>query len=136
MTGTRNGAIGRAETYFDEGGFLADLQRRVAIPTTSQETDSMSALQEYVSGEMTESLTKLGYECEVQPNPRAEYGPLLIARRIEDPAKPTVLTYGHGDVIRGHTCDRPRPRSSRATGPPAIAPPGRGSRHHGRRSAP
>jgi acetylornithine deacetylase/succinyl-diaminopimelate desuccinylase-like protein len=25
----------------------------------------------------------------------------MIARRIEDPSKPTVLTYGHGDVIRG-----------------------------------
>ena len=92
MTGTRKGAIARAGAYFDEGGFLADLQRRVAIPTTSQEADSMPALQEYVSGEMTESLTKLGYVCEVQPNPRAEYGPFLIARRVEDPAKPTVLT--------------------------------------------
>ena len=61
----------------------------------------MPALQQYVSGEMTESLQKLGYECTVQPNPRAEYGPFLIARRVEDPAKPTVLTYGHGDVIRG-----------------------------------
>ena len=101
MTGTRDGAIGRAEKYFDDGGFLEELQRRVAIATTSQETDSMPALQEYVSGEMTESLSKLGYTCEVQPNPRAEYGPFLIARRVEDPAKPTVLTYGHGDVIRG-----------------------------------
>src|SRR5205807_7706831 len=101
MTGTRDGAIERAEKYFDTGGFLADLQRRVAIPTTSQEEGSMPALQQYVSGEMTESLQKLGYECTVQPNPRAEYGPFLIARRVEDPAKPTVLTYGHGDVIRG-----------------------------------
>ena len=101
MTGTRAGAIGRAEKYFDDGGFLAELQRRVAIPTTSQEQDSMPALQEYVSGEMTSSLQKLGYDCTVLPNPRTEYGPFLIARRIEDPAKPTVLTYGHGDVIRG-----------------------------------
>ncbi len=61
MTGTRDGAIARAEKYFDEGGFLAELQRRVAIPTTSQEQDSMPALQQYVSGEMTESLQKLGY---------------------------------------------------------------------------
>ena len=61
----------------------------------------MPALQEYVSGEMSQSLQKLGYDCTVLPNPRAEYGPFLIARRIEDPAKPTVLTYGHGDVIRG-----------------------------------
>jgi len=101
MTGTRDGAIGRAEKYFDDGGFLAELQRRVAIPTTSQEQDSMPALQQYVSGEMTESLEKLGYDCTVLPNPRTEYGPFLIARRVEDPAKPTVLTYGHGDVIRG-----------------------------------
>src|SRR5262249_43311313 len=101
MTGTRDGAIERAEKYFDDGGFLADLRRRVAIPTTSQEADSMPALQEYVSGEMTQSLQKLGYACTVLPNPRTEYGPFLIARRVEDAAKPTVLTYGHGDVIRG-----------------------------------
>ena len=100
-TGSRDGAIQRAEKYFDDGGFLAELQRRVAIPTTSQEKDSMPALQEYVSGEMSQSLQKMGYDCTVLPNPRAEYGPFLIARRVEDPAKPTVLTYGHGDVIRG-----------------------------------
>ena len=87
MTGTRDGAIGRAERYFDEGGFLADLQRRVAIPTTSQEQDSMPALQQYVAGEMTETLQKLGYECTVLPNPKPEYGPFLIARRVEDPGK-------------------------------------------------
>lgn len=101
MTGTRNGALERAEKYFDRGGFLADLQRRVAIPTTSQEKDSMPALQQYLAGEMSESLKTLGYECEVLPNPRAEHGPFLIARRLEDPGKPTVLTYGHGDVVRG-----------------------------------
>ncbi|CAN5208924.1 M20 family metallopeptidase [soil metagenome] len=101
MSGSRNGAIARAEQYFDDGGFLDDLQRRVAIPTTSQEEGSMPALQQYVSGEMTESLRKMGYDCSVFPNPRAEYGPFLIARRVEDAAKPTVLTYGHGDVIRG-----------------------------------
>jgi len=101
MAGTRDGAVARAETYFDDGTFLAELQRRVAIPTTSQETDAMPALQQYVSGEMTESLQALGYECEVLPNPRPQYGPFLIARRIESADKPTVLTYGHGDVIRG-----------------------------------
>src|SRR5215211_989061 len=70
MTGTRDGAIQRAEKYFDDGGFLAELQRRVEIPTTSQEQDSMPALQEYVSGEMSQSLQKMGYDCTVLPNPR------------------------------------------------------------------
>ncbi|MGY4509499.1 M20 family metallopeptidase [Bradyrhizobium sp. USDA 3650] len=101
MTGTRNGALERAQMYFDTGGFLADLQRRVAIPTTSQEKDSIPALHQYVAGEMTKSLKKLGYECEVVLNPRPEFGPFLIARRFENPARPTVLTYGHGDVVRG-----------------------------------
>ena len=33
---TRAAAIAAAERYFDEGGFVADLGRRVAIPTESQ----------------------------------------------------------------------------------------------------
>ena len=34
----------------------------------------MPALQQYVSGEMTESLQKLGYDCTVLPNPRPNTG--------------------------------------------------------------
>src|SRR5688572_28387305 len=99
MTGTRDGAIARIEKYFDDGGFLDELQRRVAIPTTSQETDSGPALRAYLTEEMGPSLVKLGYDFQVIDNPVAKFGPFMIARRIEDPAKPTVLTYGHGDVI-------------------------------------
>jgi acetylornithine deacetylase/succinyl-diaminopimelate desuccinylase-like protein len=101
MAGSREGAIARAEKYFDEGGFLADLERRVAIPTASQEPGAMPALTEYVSGEMSRALARLGYDCAVLPNPLEGYGPFLIAGRMEDPARPTVLTYGHGDVVRG-----------------------------------
>ena len=101
MTGSREGAIGRAERYFDDGGFLADLTRRVAIPTTSQEGDSMPHLRRYLTDEIAPSLAELGYESSVFDNPRPQYGPFLIARRVEDAGKPTVLTYGHGDVIRG-----------------------------------
>ena len=101
MTGTRDGAIARIEKYFDDGGFLTELQRRVAIPTTSQETDSGPALRAYLTDEMGPSLSKLGYDFQVIDNPVAKFGPFMVARRIEDPGKPTVLTYGHGDVIRG-----------------------------------
>ncbi|MBM3623108.1 MAG: M20 family metallopeptidase [Alphaproteobacteria bacterium] len=101
MTGTRDGAIARIEKYFDDGGFLAELQRRVAIPTTSQETDSGPALRAYLTEEMGPSLSKLGYDFQVIDNPVPKFGPFMVARRIEDPSKPTVLTYGHGDVIRG-----------------------------------
>jgi len=101
MTGTRDGAITRIEKYFDEGVFLAELQRRVAIPTTSQETDSGPALRAYLTDEMGPSLSRLGYDFQVIDNPVAKFGPFMVARRIEDPSRPTVLTYGHGDVIRG-----------------------------------
>jgi acetylornithine deacetylase/succinyl-diaminopimelate desuccinylase-like protein len=101
MAGTRAGAIARAERYFDDGGFLADLGRRVAIATTSQEQNSLPDLQRYLTDEMAPSLAALGYESHIFDNPKPPYGPFLIARRIENSAKPTVLTYGHGDVIRG-----------------------------------
>ena len=101
MSGSREGAIARAVKYFDDGTFIADLRRRVAIPTASQEAGSLPALTDYVAGEMSAALAPLGYDCQVLPNPLAGHGPFLIARRIEDSARPTVLTYGHGDVIRG-----------------------------------
>jgi acetylornithine deacetylase/succinyl-diaminopimelate desuccinylase-like protein len=101
MTGTREGAIARAETYFDKGAFLEDLARRVAIQTASQDPGSVPTLIDYVTAEMSPALARLGYDCEVLSNPIPQFGPLLIARRIEDPSRPTVLTYGHGDVVRG-----------------------------------
>jgi len=50
---------------------------------------------------MAESLERMGFSCRILPNPTGKHGPFLIAERIEDAARPTVLTYGHGDVIRG-----------------------------------
>jgi acetylornithine deacetylase/succinyl-diaminopimelate desuccinylase-like protein len=37
----------------------------------------------------------------IHQNPRQGFGPILTAERIENPARPTVLTYGHGDTVRG-----------------------------------
>jgi acetylornithine deacetylase/succinyl-diaminopimelate desuccinylase-like protein len=98
---SRAAAIANAERYFDEGGFFADLARRVAIPTESQNPERGADLARYLDGEMRASLEKLGFRCRVLPNPSPKYGPFLVAERIEDPALVTVLTYGHGDVIRG-----------------------------------
>src|SRR5205809_96043 len=101
MQKTRNDAIAAAERYFDEGRFLADLSRRVAIPTESQNPARAAVLTQYLEDEMAESLERLGFSCRIEPNPTRKYGPFLIAERIEDASLPTVLTYGHGDVIRG-----------------------------------
>jgi acetylornithine deacetylase/succinyl-diaminopimelate desuccinylase-like protein len=98
---TRNAAIAAAERYFDSGGFLADLGRRVAIPTESQNPAREPELHAYLEDEMAESLARLGMTSRIFPNPRGKGGPFLIAELLEDPKRPTVLLYGHGDVIRG-----------------------------------
>ncbi len=98
---SRDGAIAHAERYFDGGGFFADLARRVAIPTESQNPDRGAELARYLTGEMQPSFEKLGFKCRVLPNPLGKYGPFLLAERIEDPSLHTVFSYGHGDVIRG-----------------------------------
>ncbi|HEY5900499.1 MAG TPA: M20/M25/M40 family metallo-hydrolase, partial [Burkholderiales bacterium] len=98
---SRAAAIAAAEKYFDSGAFLRDLGRRVAIPTESQNPQRQAELHTYLESEMSESLAKMGMASRVFPNPRGKGGPFLIAELIEDPKRPTVLLYGHGDVIRG-----------------------------------
>jgi hypothetical protein len=41
---SRSNAIAEAHAYFDDGRFLADLGRRVAIPSSSQEPERAEAL--------------------------------------------------------------------------------------------
>ncbi len=96
---SRASAIARATAYFDDGRFLADLARRVAIPSTSQEPERAGALRSYLIDEMLPALARLGFICHVLDNPNGP--PLLAAERIEDPAYVTALVYGHGDTVAG-----------------------------------
>ena len=97
---TRAAAIQSAEHYFDSKAFHADLARRVAIPTESQNPDRKGELQAYLAGELTVSLQALGFVCKVHESPVGKT-PFLIATRMEGDNLPTVMSYGHGDVIRG-----------------------------------
>jgi acetylornithine deacetylase/succinyl-diaminopimelate desuccinylase-like protein len=96
---SRANAIARAYAYFDNGGFLADLTRRVAIPSSSQESDRAAALRAYLTDEIVPTLTQLQFSCQVLENPTGP--PVMVGERIENPAFVTVLVYGHGDTIRG-----------------------------------
>src|SRR4030081_2793496 len=97
---SRDAAIARAADYFDGGGFKADLARRVAIPTESQNPDRAAELARYVETEMQPAPRALGFPCGVLRPARAR-GPFLVGERIERAGLPTILVYGHGDVIRG-----------------------------------
>ncbi len=98
---SRTEAVQEVERHFDTGAFHLDLARRVAIPTESQNPDRKPVLYQYLTDEIGPALAALGYGWEVLENPVAGAPPFLVAERREDDQLPTVLTYGHGDVVRG-----------------------------------
>lgn len=97
---TRAHAIAQAEQCFDSGAFRALLARRLAMPTESQNPERAAVLADYLESEIRPAFEALGFACRTLTHPKA-LAPFLYAERIEDPALPTVLGYGHGDVIRG-----------------------------------
>lgn len=96
----RDDALSQITTYFDSGDFQAELAALVARPTESQDPRGAPHLIAYLGEAMQPMLEAMGFDCEIFDNPQPGAGPLLVATRIEDPALPTVLTYGHGDVVR------------------------------------
>jgi acetylornithine deacetylase/succinyl-diaminopimelate desuccinylase-like protein len=98
---SRDGALARALDTFDSGRFQEVLSGLVAIPSTSQDAEHAAALPRYLEEGVAPWLARLGFESAIHPNPLPGFGPILTATRIEDPAPPTVLLYGHGDTVRG-----------------------------------
>lgn len=97
---SRDDAIARAAQHLDSGAFREELARRVAYPTVSRLSGNAPDLLEYLEKEMQPAFRGMGFETEIYNNDLAP-GPFLVATRIEDPALPTVLHYGHGDVVAG-----------------------------------
>ncbi len=131
-TGGRDAALAHATALFDDGTLQRDLARRIAHRTTSQEADAGPALRAYLADELAPSLAALGFVPVLHEDPtppgQPRQGPLLIAHRHEDDALPTVLLYGHGDVIRGQDASW-----TRGAGPWQLAVDG--ERWYGRGSA-
>lgn len=99
---TRTGAIARAQAYVENGRFETELARRVTFKTESQKLPaSLPELQRYLDEEMAPAFARLGFATRVYDNPLPNQPPVLLATYVEDEGRPTVLGYGHGDVIRG-----------------------------------
>jgi acetylornithine deacetylase/succinyl-diaminopimelate desuccinylase-like protein len=101
MAGTREGALRRAAEAFDGGGFRERLAGLVAISSTAQEPGFEPELERYLRDAIRPWLERLGFALAIRPNPLEGFGPILTAARVEDPSRPTVLLYGHGDTVRG-----------------------------------
>ena len=99
---TQDLAVALAEAQFDSGQFFRQLAQRVACPTESQNPARAAVLRAYLDEQIAPALAAMGFACQVHANPVAGAPPLLTAQRLEDPALPTLLFYGHGDVVRGH----------------------------------
>lgn len=99
---TRDAAIARARGTIADGGFAARLARRVAIPSASRVVVHAPDLTRYLTEEMIPAFEAMGFTCRLLHH-RLAPGPCLLAERIEDPSLPTILQYGHGDVVAGLT---------------------------------
>ena len=98
---SRGNALTQAASYFDSGALQSDLARLVSYRSESQNPAQADVLVSYLETAMRPRLEAMGFVCSLHDNPTGRGGPFLIALRIEDAALPTVLSYGHGDVVLG-----------------------------------
>ena len=98
----RAAALAGAARWFDAGELLATLRRRVVVRTESQMRESAPELERYLTEEIGPDVARLGFEWAVWTNPVAGAPPMLFAQRCENASLPTVLMYGHGDVVAGY----------------------------------
>ncbi|MFF4698941.1 M20 family metallopeptidase [Streptomyces chattanoogensis] len=94
--------VQRAEEYVDSGAFFADLSAMVAYPTESTRPHSYLAVKAYLDEILVPALTQLGCSVAEYANPDPSGGPFLVGTRVESPELPTLLCYGHADVVDGH----------------------------------
>lgn len=98
---SRKAALARAEAMVEGGRFAQDLAALVAFETESQDPRQAPELRRYLLEGLAPRLERLGVAWEVVENPDGRGGPALLGERREGEGGPVVLTYGHGDVIRG-----------------------------------
>jgi len=97
---TRTDAIARAHTMLRSGEFLSQLDRRVAYQTESQNPEKRAALRAYLTEELQPAFKSLDFSTKLIESPAGK-GPYLLAEYRESASAPTVLIYGHGDVVDG-----------------------------------
>lgn len=101
---TRAAVLDRLAARWDDGSFLSDLARRVSIPTESQRPERAAEIHRYLDVELRRAFEELGCTVDLfeQLDDAGGERPFLVARRHESPDRPTVLMYGHADVVLGH----------------------------------
>jgi acetylornithine deacetylase/succinyl-diaminopimelate desuccinylase-like protein len=104
---TRNTAVQKATDYFESGQLQSELADLVSYRSESQNPERASILETYLIQAIQPRLQAMGFDCTLHDNPlpASGGGPFLIGTRIENTDLPTILTYGHGDVVWGQDDD-------------------------------
>jgi acetylornithine deacetylase/succinyl-diaminopimelate desuccinylase-like protein len=97
---TRTETIDHISGYFQSGAFLNELGRRIAYPTESQNAGRRDVLRAYLKEELEPAFAEIGFTTRLIESPNGKH-PYLVAKYKESASAPTVLTYGHGDVVDG-----------------------------------
>jgi acetylornithine deacetylase/succinyl-diaminopimelate desuccinylase-like protein len=97
---TRTEAIAGVRQHLHSGEFIAELDRRVAYQTESQNPKSRDSLRAYLEQELQPAFSKLDFSTRLIESPTGK-SPYLLAEYVESSSVPTVLMYGHGDVVDG-----------------------------------
>jgi acetylornithine deacetylase/succinyl-diaminopimelate desuccinylase-like protein len=93
--------VEQAHAHVDSGEFGAELAELVGYPTESRGAAGRAACEAYLAEALTPLLAGLGCAVVRHPNPDPSAGPLLVGTRVEAPELPTLLLYGHADVVDG-----------------------------------
>ncbi|MCU4651887.1 M20/M25/M40 family metallo-hydrolase [Roseibacterium sp. SDUM158016] len=93
----RSAAIAAARSQGASQPFREGLGRLIAFPTDATAPGAEAPLAAFLDHAGT-LLSEIGFDL---IRTEADGYPFLIARRIEDPALPTVLSYSHGDTVPG-----------------------------------
>jgi len=97
---SRTDAIANAHQLIASGEFLKILERRVGYKTESQNAGRAEELRAYLEKEMRPAFAELDFESRLVESPSGK-SPFLVAEHREGASLPTVLIYGHGDVVDG-----------------------------------
>ncbi|MBB4143759.1 M20 family metallopeptidase [Rhizobium rhizoryzae] len=93
--------VDTAHSLAEGQAFFDTLSRLIARRSISQSEGQVKDLHAYLQQDMLPLLEPMGFDCRILDNPTGSGGPFLIAERIEDEKRPTILIYGHGDVCNG-----------------------------------
>ena len=87
---TRADAIARAHAMLRSGEFLAELGRRVAYQTESQNPEKRDALRAYLTDDLQPAFADMDFSTKLIESPAGK-GPYLFAEYRESTSAPTVL---------------------------------------------